>query len=104
MVATYSGDTGALRHLRLDPDPWRRWAGADRREQRSELPSSVEGRSIDIGRDLKLDARLAVEVKPRDREALVEATGDYVLTKTVVAAYRSGAAGAHLRDRELQHR
>ena len=49
------------------------------------------GRSIEIGRDLKLDARLAVEVKPGDGEALVEATGNYVLTKSVVAAYRSGS-------------
>jgi hypothetical protein len=48
-------------------------------------------RSIEIDRDLKLDARLVVEVKPGGGEAFVEATGNYVLTKSVVAEYRSGS-------------
>ncbi len=48
-------------------------------------------RSIEIDRDLKLDARLVVEVKPAAGEAFVEAAGNYVLTKSVVAAYRSGS-------------
>jgi hypothetical protein len=50
----------------------------------------VQGRSLEIGRDLKLDARLVVEVKPGGSEAFVEATANYVLTKTVVAKDRSG--------------
>ena len=48
-------------------------------------------RSIEIDRDLKLDARLVVEVRPGGGEAFVEATGNYVLTKSVVAEYRSGS-------------
>jgi hypothetical protein len=48
-------------------------------------------RSIEIDRDLKLDARLVVEVKPGGGEAFVEATGNYVLTKSVVAEYRSAS-------------
>jgi hypothetical protein len=48
-------------------------------------------RSIEIDRDLKLDARLVVEVKPGGGEAFVKATGNYVLTKSVVAEYRSGS-------------
>ena len=48
-------------------------------------------RSIEIDRDLKLDARLVVEVKPGGGEAFVKATGNYVLTKSVIAEYRSGS-------------
>ena len=51
----------------------------------------VGRRSIEVDRDLKLDARLVVEVKPGGGEAFVEATGNYVLTKSVVAEYRSGS-------------
>jgi hypothetical protein len=48
-------------------------------------------RFIEIDRDLKLDARLVVEVKPGGGEAFVKATGNYVLTKSVIAEYRSGS-------------
>jgi hypothetical protein len=48
-------------------------------------------RSIEIDRDLKLDARLVVEVKPGGGGAFVEATGNYVLTRSVVAEYRSAS-------------
>jgi hypothetical protein len=50
----------------------------------------VQGRSFGIGRDLKLDARLVVEIKPEGDHAFVEATSNYVLTKTVSAEARSG--------------
>jgi hypothetical protein len=90
MVATYSGDAAPyvtcgwiLVHGGGDPEQ------IDASSQAS-FHRRVQGRSIEIGRDLNLDARLAVEVTPRGREALVEATANYVLTKTVVAADRSG--------------
>jgi hypothetical protein len=50
----------------------------------------VQGRSFGIGRDLKLDARLVVEIRPEGDNAFVEATSNYVLTKTVSAEARSG--------------
>ena len=90
MVATYSGDAAPyvtcgwiLVHGGGDPEQ------VDASSEAS-FQRRVQGRSIEIGRDLNLDARLAVEVRPRGREALVEATANYVLTKTVVAADRSG--------------
>ena len=85
MVATYSGDAAPyvtcgwiLVHGGGDPEQ------VDASSEAS-FQRRVQGRSIEIGRDLNLDARLAVEVRPRGREALVEATANYVLTKTVVA-------------------
>ena len=50
----------------------------------------VQGRSFGVGRDLKLDARLVVEIRPEGDNAFVEATSNYVLTKTVSAEARSG--------------
>jgi hypothetical protein len=91
MVATYSGDAapyvtcGSIL-LHGEGEPEQIDASSD-----ASFARVMQGRSVDIDRDLKLDARLAVEVKPGDGEALVEATGNYVLTKSVVAAYRSGS-------------
>jgi hypothetical protein len=50
----------------------------------------VRGRSFGIGRDMKLDARLVIEIRPDGDNAFVEATSNYVLTKTVLAEARSG--------------
>jgi hypothetical protein len=90
MVATYSGDaapyvTCGWILLYDEDEPEQIDASSDASFQRV-----VEGRSVEIGRDMKLDARLAVEVRPGGGEAFVEATANYVLTKSVVAAYRSG--------------
>ncbi|MGH6921201.1 MAG: hypothetical protein ACREJ0_26285, partial [Geminicoccaceae bacterium] len=90
MVATYSGDaapyvTCGWILLYDGGEPEQIDASSEASFQRV-----VEGRSVEIGRDLKLDARLAVEVTPRGGEAFVEATGNYVLAKSVVAEDRSG--------------
>ncbi len=50
----------------------------------------VRDRPVQVDRDLRLDARLVVEVQPRGRQALVDTSGTYVLTKTVVTEDRSG--------------
>jgi hypothetical protein len=90
MVATYSGDaapyvTCGWILLYDGGEPERIDASSE-----ASFHRMVRHRSIEIGRDLRLDARLAVEVKPRGREALIETTGNYVLTKSVVAEDRSG--------------
>jgi hypothetical protein len=85
MVATYSGDAapyvtcGSIL-LYGEGEPERIDASSEATFHRV-----VRGRPVEIERDLKLDARLAVEVEPRGGEAFVAATGNYVLTKTVVA-------------------
>jgi hypothetical protein len=85
MVATYSGDAapyvtcGAIL-LYEQGEPERIDASS-----KATFHRVVRGRPVEIERDLKLDARLAVEVQPRGGEAFVAATGNYVLTKTVVA-------------------
>jgi hypothetical protein len=84
MVATYSGDAAAYVTcgwilLYDQGEPERIDASSE-----ASFHRVVRGRPIGIDRDLKLDARLAVEVQPRGGEAFVEATGNYVLTKTVV--------------------
>ncbi|MGH6901845.1 MAG: hypothetical protein ACREIR_03815 [Geminicoccaceae bacterium] len=90
MVARYSGD----------PSPyvtcgWILLYGGGEPEQidastDASFDRVVRGRSFGIGRDLKLDARLVVEIRPEGDHALVEATSNYVLTKTVSAEARSG--------------
>jgi hypothetical protein len=50
----------------------------------------VRDRPVKVDRDLRLDARLVVEVQPRGRQALVDTSGTYVLTKTIVTEGRSG--------------
>jgi len=50
----------------------------------------VGGRAFEIGRDLKLDARLVVEIRQGGGDAFVDATSNYVLTKTVVSEARAG--------------
>jgi hypothetical protein len=91
MVATYSGDpapyvTCGSILLYGEGEPEQIDASGE-----ASFDRVMGRRSIEIDRDLKLDARLAVEVKPGGGEAFVETTGNYVLTKTVVAAYRSGS-------------
>ena len=50
----------------------------------------VEGHRLEVNRGMTLDARLVVEVKPGGDEAAVKTGSNYVLTKTIVAADRSG--------------
>ena len=94
MVATYEGEAapyvtcGSILLYR-DGEPEQIDASAD-----ASFDRVMGRRSVEVDRDLKLDARLVVEVKPGGGEAIVEATGNYVLTKSVVAAYRSGSERA----------
>jgi hypothetical protein len=90
MVASYSGDPSPyvscgwiLVYGGGEPERIDASSGAS-------FARAVGRRSFEIGRDLKLDARLVVQIKPNGGDALVEASSNYVLTKTVVAAYRSG--------------
>jgi hypothetical protein len=90
IVARYSGD----------PEPYVTcgWILVDRGGEREEIPASeatsfkrvVQGRRLEVNRDLNLDARLVVEVNPDGDGAAVETTSNYVLTKTVVAANQAG--------------
>jgi len=90
MVATYSGDPAPyvtcgwiLLHGGGEPE---------RIDASSEASFSrvVGGRAFEIGRDLRLDARLVVQIRPEGGDAFVDATSNYVLTKTVVSEARSG--------------
>jgi hypothetical protein len=90
IVARYSGD----------PTPYVTcgWILVDRGGEREQIPASgatsfkrvVQGRRLEVNRDLNLDARLVVEVKPDGRGAAVETTSNYVLTKTIAAANQAG--------------
>jgi hypothetical protein len=60
---------------------------------------TVQGRQLEVNRELDLDARLVVEVKRDGRGAAVETTSNYVLTKTVVAAKQGG--WRHRRAKEV---
>jgi hypothetical protein len=90
IVARYSGD----------PAPYVTcgWILVDRGGEREQIPASgatsfkrvVQGRRLEVDRDLNLDARLVVEVKPDGRGAAVETTSNYVLTKTIAAANQAG--------------
>jgi hypothetical protein len=90
IVARYSGD----------PEPYVTcgWILVDRGGELEEIPASaatsfkrvVQGRRLEVNRDLNLDARLVVEVNPDGDGAAVETTSNYVLTKTVAAANQAG--------------
>ena len=85
IVATYSGD----------PEPYVTcgWILVDRGGELEQVPASgeasfkrvVQGRRLEVTRDLKLDARLVVDVMPDRGGAAVETTSNYVLTKTLAA-------------------
>ena len=65
----------------------------------------VQGRRLEVNRDLNLDARLVVEVKPDGDGAAVETTSNYVLTKTVAAENQAGwTPGPRPGSRQLQQR
>lgn len=90
MVATYSGDpapyvTCGWILLHGGGEPERIDASSE-----ASFNRMVGGRSFEIGRDLKLDTRLVVQIRPDGRDAFVDATSNYVLTKTVVADARAG--------------
>jgi len=90
MVATYSGDpapyvTCGWILLHGGGEPERIDASSE-----ASFNRLVGGRAFEIGRDLQLDARLVVQIRPDAGDAFVDATSNYVLTKTVVAEARSG--------------
>ena len=90
IVARYSGD----------PEPYVTcgWILVERGGELEQVPASgqasfkrvVQGRRLEVNRDLNLDARLVVEVKPAGDGAAVETTSNYVLTKTVVVENAAG--------------
>jgi hypothetical protein len=90
MVGTYSGDAA--------PYVTCGWILLHGEGQPQQIDASSEasfnrivgGHAVEIGRDLKLDARLVVAVSPAGREGLVEVTANYVLTKTVMTEGRAG--------------
>ena len=66
----------------------------------------MQGRSVEVDRDLKLDARLAVEVTRGGGEAFVEATGNSQLVDLFDAVWsRARTVQAYSRyfQRELVH-
>ena len=90
IVARYSGD----------PEPYVTcgWILVERGGELEQVPASgqasfkrvVQGRRLEVNRDLNLDARLVVEVKPAGDGAAVETTSNYVLTKTVAVENEAG--------------
>ncbi len=58
----------------------------------------VDRHRLEVTRDMNLDARLVVEVKPGAEDAAVRTGSNYVLTKTVVAADRSGGQRGSARE------
>jgi hypothetical protein len=98
IVARYSGD----------PEPYVTcgWILLKRGGEVEQVPASgdasfervMQGRGLAVNRDMRLDARLVVEVEPAAAEAAVATTANYVLTKTVVAADRSGRERGRVRD------
>jgi hypothetical protein len=98
IVARYSGD----------PEPYVTcgWILLERGGEVEQVPASgdvsfdrvMQRRGLEVNRDMRLDARLVVEVDPTGDEAAVDTTANYVLTKTVVAADRSGRQRGSTRD------
>jgi hypothetical protein len=89
MVASYSGDpspyvTCGWILLYGDEEPERIDASNG-----ASFTRVVGRRAFEFGPDLKLDARLVVQIRPNGGDALVEASSNYVLTQTVAAASRS---------------
>jgi hypothetical protein len=87
LVVTYHGD----------PEPYVDcgWIVAYGRDALERVPAAVseasfprrrDGRAVDLGRDLRLDARMNVQVEPEgETDALVRIDSLYLLTKTVIA-------------------
>ena len=98
IVARYSGD----------PEPYVTcgWIVVEQGGAAEQVPAvgdasfrrMVEGRRLEVNRGMNLDARLVVEVKPGGDEASVKTLANYVLTKTVVAADRSGRQRGSARE------
>jgi hypothetical protein len=98
IVARYSGD----------PEPYVTcgWILLKRGGEVEQVPANgeasfermMQGRGLEVSRDMRLDARLVVEVDPAGDEAAVDTTANYVLTKTVVAADRSGRQRGRTQD------
>jgi hypothetical protein len=88
MVASYSGDPSPYVScgwilLYGDEEPERIDASSG-----ASFARVVGRRAFEFGPDLKLDARLVVQIRPNGGDALVEASSNYVLTQTVAAASR----------------
>ena len=98
IVARYSGD----------PEPYVScgWIVVGQGDEAEQVPAvgdasferMVERRRVEVNRDMNLDARLVVEVKPGGDAAAVRTGSNYVLTKTVVAADRSGRQRGSARE------
>jgi hypothetical protein len=98
IVARYSGD----------PEPYVScgWIVVGQGDDAEQVPAvgdasferMVERRRVEVNRDMNLDARLVVEVKPGGDAAAVRTGSNYVLTKTVVAADRSGRQRGSARE------
>jgi hypothetical protein len=98
IVARYSGD----------PEPYVTcgWILVGQGGEAEQVPAvgdasfkrMVEGHRLEVNRGMNLDARLVVEVKPGSDEAAVRTGSNYVLTKTIVAADRSGRQRASARE------
>jgi hypothetical protein len=98
IVARYSGD----------PEPYVTcgWILVGQGDDAGQVPAvgdasfkrMVEGHRLEVNRGMNLDARLVVEVKPGGDDAAVTTGANYVLTKTVVAADRSGRQRGSARE------
>jgi hypothetical protein len=98
IVARYSGD--AEPYVTCGQIVVRRGGEAE------EVPASgaasfdrmVNGRRLELDRDMRLDARLVVKVDPGADMADVDTMSNYVLTKTVVAADQAGRQRGRARE------
>lgn len=98
IVARYSGD----------PAPYVTcgWILVERGGAVEQVPASgaasfkrvVQGRRLEVNRDLDLEARLVVEVTPERDGAAVKTTSNYVLTKTIAAANPDGRTGGRVQE------
>jgi hypothetical protein len=98
IVARYSGD----------PEPYVTcgWILVGQGDDAGQVPAvgdasfkrMVEGHRLEVNRGMNLDARLVVEVQPGGDDAAVTTGANYVLTKTVVAADRSGRQRGSARE------
>jgi hypothetical protein len=105
LIARYSGDPrefvdcGVVEML-IDgerSDPPKQYS-ANRPETRTYRAAS--GKRVGLLREMKLDARVAVEVEAQGKGSRVTTNAVYVLTKTVSRVYKGGEPGSVI-DREV---
>jgi len=82
-------------HYEGDPEPYVDcgWIVAYRRDELERTPAAAaeasflrrrDGEAVTLERDLRLDARMTVQVEPEGEAAVVRTESVYVLTKTIV--------------------